>query len=213
MDVIILAAGFGTRMDDLTEEIPKPLLKINDKPLIAYALDLVQKITFEEIYVNIHYKAEKLQSYLMQNYSNVKISNEKEILGTGGGIKKIQNKDLFILNTDNLWEQEFISEVESAISFFQKNTNIENLLLVNSNNNFYDLEISNDLMINFPATKKNTQFQGCHLLRTKALDAYPAIFNITNYWKDCSERKKLFGFETSTFNPHIGTKKLYLKYQ
>ncbi len=213
MDVLILAAGFGTRMDDLTKKIPKPLLKINQKPLIVYALDLIEKLKFEEIYVNTHYQAESLQSYLIQNYPKVKISHEKEILGTGGGIKKIQNKDLFILNTDNLWKKEFILEIKNALSFFQENKNIENLLLVNSNNNSLDLEMSNESMINFPAIKKNTQFQGCHLLRNKALDSYPVIFDIPQYWKDCSNRKQLYGFETKTINHHIGTKNLYLKYQ
>mgnify|MGYP001177578522 FL=1 len=213
MDVLILAAGFGTRMEDLTKQIPKPLLKINQKPLIAYALDLIEKIKFEEIYVNIHYQPQSIQKYLIENFPKVKISHEKELLGTGGGIKKIQNKDLFILNTDNLWDPEFILEIENAINFFQDNNNIENLLLVNSNDNSKDLEISNESTINFPAVKKNTQFQGCHLLRKNALDSYPLIFDIPQYWKDCSKRKKLFGFETSIINTHIGTKNLYLKYQ
>ena len=63
MDVLILAAGFGSRMGELTEKIPKPLLRVNQKPLISYALDLVQQISFETIYVNTHYQAETLQKF------------------------------------------------------------------------------------------------------------------------------------------------------
>jgi len=213
MDALILAAGFGSRMGDLTEKIPKPLLNVNQKPLITYALELIESLSLDNIYVNTHYQADILQKFLKQNYPHIKISHEIDILGTGGGIKKIQNQDILILNTDNLWQPEFNLEIKSAICFFQKNNNIENLLLVNSKSNFLDLDVSKNLEINFPPVKKNTQFQGCHLLRHSALSTYPEIFDIVKYWKDCSQRKKLFGFETSIFNPHIGTRELYLKYQ
>tara|TARA_Y100000768_G_C23977757_1_gene683988 strand:- start:1382 stop:2026 length:645 start_codon:yes stop_codon:yes gene_type:complete len=213
MDVLILAAGFGSRMGELTEKIPKPLLRVNQKPLISYALDLVQQISFETIYVNTHYQAETLQKFLVEHYPKVEISHEKKILGTGGGIKKIQNKDLCVLNTDNLWQDKFKLEIQKAMIFFKNNINIENLLMVSSNDTFSDLEISKEAKINFPSIRNNTQFQGCHILRNKVLETYPDMFNITDYWKDCSQRKKLFGFETPMINTHIGNKELYLKYQ
>ena len=213
MDALILAAGFGSRMGDLTEKTPKPLLSVNQKPLIKYAIELIEDLSFNNIFVNTHYQAHILDKFLKQNYPHIKISHEVKILGTGGGIKKIQNQDIFILNTDNLWQPEFKLEIKNAISFFQKNNLIENLLLINSKSNFLDLDISNNSTINFPPIKKNTQFQGCHFLRHGALNSYPEIFDIPKYWKDCSQRNKLYGYETSTFNPHIGTKELYLKYQ
>ena len=43
MDALILAAGYGMRMDNLTKDIPKPLLKIKNKTLISYAIDLIKK--------------------------------------------------------------------------------------------------------------------------------------------------------------------------
>jgi NDP-sugar pyrophosphorylase family protein len=213
MDVLILAAGFGSRMGDLTKKIPKPLLSINQKPLIAYAIELIENLPFDNIYVNTHYQADILHRFLKQNYPHIKISHELNILGTGGGIKKIQNQDILILNTDNLWHLEFNKEIKSGINLFQKDNNIENLLLVNSKSNFLDLDISKNLAINFPPVKKNTQFQGCHLLRHSALNSYPEIFDIAKYWKESSQKKKLYGFETSILNPHIGSRELYLKYQ
>ena len=52
MDALILAAGFGSRMGDLTEKIPKPLLSINQKPLIKYAIELIEDLSFNNIFVN-----------------------------------------------------------------------------------------------------------------------------------------------------------------
>ena len=61
MDALILAAGFGSRMGDLTEKIPKPLLNVNQKPLITYALELIESLSLDNIYVNTHYQANILQ--------------------------------------------------------------------------------------------------------------------------------------------------------
>ena len=211
MDALILAAGLGSRMEDLTNDIPKPLLKINNKTLISYALEIATKLPLSKIYVNTHYQADKLNQYLIQEYPHIIISHENLILGTGGGIKKVQKQDLLVMNTDNLWQLSFISEIEKAIAHFSQNHHIENLLLVNSDSSNNDLEINNKNII-FPSYKKNTKFQGCHLLRNESLNEYPDIFDIPLYWKDCSIKQRLFGFETSTKNPHIGTKELYLQY-
>ena len=103
MDVLILAAGLGTRMGDLTKDLPKPLLPVKGKLLIDYAFNLIEPLQSKNIFVNTHYHADLIQSYISNNYENIKISFEPEILGTGGGIKKIHQNDLLVLNTDNLW--------------------------------------------------------------------------------------------------------------
>ena len=212
MDVLILAAGLGTRMEDLTEDLPKPLLPVKGKPLIDYAFNLIEPLQTNNIFVNTHYHADLIQSHINKNYKNIKISPEPEILGTGGGIKKIHQNDLLVLNTDYLWQEEFTQEIKSAWDHFQNNQNIDNLLLTKSNSNFHDLEILHDQSIQFPSSQCNTQFQGCHFIRQGVLEDYPEIFNIPSYWNKCSEEKKLFSFLTTTENTHIGTKDLYLKY-
>ncbi len=211
MDALILAAGLGSRMGSLTEDLPKPLLKINNKTLISYALDIISEFPFENVYVNSHYKGDQLKLYLNEKFPNVQISYEEKILGTGGGIKKVQGNDLFIMNTDNIWQTSFLIEIENAINHFSNHKEIENMLLVNSTLGEFDLEI-NDNRINFPSPNKNTKFQGCHILRNNSLNKYPHIFDIPTYWKECSKREKLYGYITFTNNPHIGTKELYLQY-
>ena len=212
MDVLILAAGLGTRMEDLTKDLPKPLLPVKGKPLIDYAFDLIKPLQTENIYVNTHYHADLVQSHISKNYENIKISIEPEILGTGGGIKKIHQNDLIVLNTDNLWQQKFAQEIKSAWDFFQNNKNIDNLLLTKTKSDFHDLEILPDQSIQFPSIQYNAHFQGCHFIRQGVLENYPDKFNIPSYWDKCSKENKLFSFMTTTENTHIGTKDLYLKY-
>ena len=213
MDALILAAGYGMRMDNLTKDIPKPLLKIKNKTLISYAIDLIKNMSFDKIYINTHYKHNMLERFISENYPDITISYEETILGTGGGIKNIQTNDTVILNTDNLWDQTFENELEKSIKFFDENKSFDSVLLINSKNNNFDLEVNNEGLINFPSKLCNTSFQGCHIIRKNSLHPYPEIFNIQDFWKDCSLNEKIYGYETTIINAHVGTKDEYLKYK
>ena len=212
MDVLILAAGLGTRMEELTQDLPKPLLPVQGKPLLEYAFNLVQPLKPNQIYVNTHYHAKLIDSYIKKNFENIHVSWEPEILGTGGVIKKIHQNDLLVLNTDNVWTSQFTHEIELAWQYFQNHQYIDNLLLTKRTNKSFDLEILPDESIQFPSNTCNAQFQGCHFIRQGVLREYPEKFNIPTYWKKCSMQKKLFSFTTTAENTHIGTKDLYLKY-
>ena len=213
MDALILAAGYGMRMDNLTKDVPKPLLKIKNKTLISYAIDLIKNMSFDKIYINTHYKHNMLERFISENYPDITISYEETILGTGGGIKNIQRNDTVILNTDNLWDQSFENELKKSIKFFDENKNFDSVLLINSKNNNFDLEVNNEGLINFPPKLCNTSFQGCHIIRKNSLHPYPEIFNIQDFWKDCSLNEKIYGYETTKINAHVGTKDEYLKYK
>ena len=213
MDALILAAGYGMRMDNLTKDIPKPLLKIKNKTLISYAIDLIKNMSFDKIYINTHYKHNMLERFISENYPDITISYEETILGTGGGIKNIHTNDTVILNTDNLWDQSFENELEKSIKFFDENKSFDSVLLINSKNNNFDLEVNNEGLINFPSKLCNTSFQGCHIIRKNSLHPYPEIFNIQDFWKDCSLNEKIYGYETTKINAHVGTKDEYLKYK
>ena len=213
MDALILAAGYGMRMDNLTKDVPKPLLKIKNKTLISYAIDLIKNMSFDKIYINTHYKHNMLERFISENYPDITISYEETILGTGGGIKNIQTNDTVILNTDNLWDRSFENELEKSIKFFDENKSFDSVLLINSKNNNFDLEVNNEGLINFPSKLCNTSFQGCHIIRKNSLHPYPEIFNIQDFWKDCSLNEKIYGYETTKINAHVGTKDEYLKYK
>ena len=96
---IILAAGLGKRMLPLTNELPKPMVKIKGKPIIKHLIDLLDQIGIEKICVNVHYKSELLSDYLESiKNKTILISDETdELLDTGGGIKKAFN----VLGEDN----------------------------------------------------------------------------------------------------------------
>ena len=215
MDILILAAGYGKRMKDLTETTPKPLLRFKKKNLLSYALEIAEAIQLRDIYVNVHYQSDQIIKFINTNFPQVKISDESDqILNTGGGIKKVltQSQDLLILNSDNFWNFDILPDLKSGIDFFNRNTNITNLLFTHSNKKNFDLYLDTNNQIIIPSSHYNTQFQGCHIIRSHCLKNYSNIFPIQDQWKQASINQTIYGFSCQTSVTHLGTKELYLKH-
>ncbi|MCB4456973.1 nucleotidyltransferase family protein [Leisingera sp. McT4-56] len=105
--VMLFAAGFGTRMRELTRDMPKPMIEVAGRPLIAHALDLAKAVRPARIAANLHYKPEPLKDFLEPE--NVLISHEvPQILDTGGGLRHalplLGGGPVFTMNTDAIWK-------------------------------------------------------------------------------------------------------------
>lgn len=103
---MIFAAGFGTRMGDLTKNTPKPLIEVAGKPLIDHALGCADAFGAQRVVVNLHYKAEMIRSHLSGR--DIVFSEETpDILETGGGLKKalplLGDGPVFTMNSDAVW--------------------------------------------------------------------------------------------------------------
>ena len=105
--VMILAAGRGERMGDLTKETPKPLLIFNDKPLIVWHIEKLAAAGFIDIVINVSYLAEKIKDYLGSGSQwgvRIVFSDENPVLETAGGIKKalplLKSNPFLVINSD-----------------------------------------------------------------------------------------------------------------
>lgn len=104
MKGMILAAGFGTRFRPATFDIPKPMVPLCNRPLIDYACDSLLEAGVAEIVVNLHHLPDILEAHLERTLAGrctVQFSHEREILGTGGGIRRVrsllQSEESFLL--------------------------------------------------------------------------------------------------------------------
>ncbi len=89
MRAMILAAGKGTRLRPLTDMVPKPLLEVAGRPMIAFPLQLLRDAGIEEVVINLHHLGDQIRSRLGDGsaYSmRITYSEEDPILDTGGAI-------------------------------------------------------------------------------------------------------------------------------
>ena len=107
MKAIILAGGRGERLRPITDKIPKPLIPINNVPLIERSIKYLKKYGISEIIISSGYKSNKIESFLKKKKNfgcQIIFSIESTPLGTGGAIKKalkhVDEESFLILNGD-----------------------------------------------------------------------------------------------------------------
>jgi mannose-1-phosphate guanylyltransferase len=110
MKGFILAAGFGTRLRPVTYTLPKPMVPLLNRPLIAWAVEPFLAAGVNDLVVNLHHLPEPLEQYLLREYAGratFHFSREEEILGTGGGIRRVRpllekEEEFLLVNGDTV---------------------------------------------------------------------------------------------------------------
>ena len=130
--VFIMAGGFGTRLHSLTEETPKPLLNVGNRPILETILSRFIKAGFHNFFISTHYKAEKVQDHFGDGSAwGVKIEyvNEEKPLGTAGSIgllpKNLPKLPILMMNGDVLTKVNF----EHLLSFHAEQKGIATMCI------------------------------------------------------------------------------------
>ena len=196
---IILCAGFGKRVLPLTKTLPKPLLKVNQVPLIEYSIRILKELGIEEIAVNVHHLKDKIIEYLDSYHPNIKIFNEEIILDTGGALvnaKSFLSEDYFvILNSDTIWQKNYIPYMKSLIHKTIKNSFNAGLLLARKENSF-DENLNPDFSLNdnLLVDKKDHIYTGFQIMRSNLLEKRKLEpFSVKKIWDDLIIEKKITG--------------------
>lgn len=106
---MILAAGLGTRMGELTKTLPKPLLEAGGRTLLDHALEHCQNTGIAEVVVNLHYQGPQIREHLRNRKSPmISFSDEtQELLDTGGGILRalplLGSDPFLVMNSDAIF--------------------------------------------------------------------------------------------------------------
>lgn len=118
---MILCAGFGTRMQDFTKDLPKPMLPIAGKPILEYTVSHLRRLGVTDIVINLHYLPEKITGYFGDGGKwgvNISYSPEEKPLGTAGAVKKAgavlgRFEDFLVLYGDIVCTQDYNRLYES----------------------------------------------------------------------------------------------------
>lgn len=136
---MILAAGLGTRLQPITNTMPKALVKVGGRTLLEGAISHLADYGVKEIVINVHHFADQVIQYLNQNRNfglNITISDERaQLLDTGGGLKKVSRffaggKPFFVRNVDivsdldlhNMMEQHLKSHALATLAVRNRKT-------------------------------------------------------------------------------------------
>ena len=104
-DVVIMAGGYGKRLRPITNKIPKPLIPINNVPIISRIIDNLTGNKINNIFITLHYKSALIIKYIKKNYPNKNIIFVKESkpLDTAGSLLKLKKKlinNVLVINSD-----------------------------------------------------------------------------------------------------------------
>jgi mannose-1-phosphate guanylyltransferase/mannose-1-phosphate guanylyltransferase/phosphomannomutase len=88
MKAMVLAAGLGTRLQPITFEIPKPMVPVLDRPVMAHILGLLGRQGFDEVIANLHWFPETIRAHFGDR---IEYRHEGELLGTAGGVRNVRD--------------------------------------------------------------------------------------------------------------------------
>jgi len=115
MKAVILAGGRGKRMKELTKFLPKPLIKIQNRPFLKYVIQNLIKAGITEIGIVVHYKKEKIEEFLKENKIKAELIEQSSPLGTGHAIKAaenfVNNENFIVVMGDNYYSEEDIKNM------------------------------------------------------------------------------------------------------
>ena len=197
--IVIFAAGRGTRMKEITNSVPKSLIKIHDKPLLQYALEFTLQHKFERVIINTHYLSEQIEKFIDDfrkshpSFPNIILEYENELLETGGTIKKLTKlydlgEKIFTLNSDVIIDAQG-NPFQDMQNIWNK-SNIDMLLLLESTENAHGYTGSGDFILESNGRiHRNSQppypymFAGMQILNPQKIAQNPEnIFSLKEYY-------------------------------
>ena len=220
----ILCAGFGKRLNPLTLDTPKPLIKLNNIAVLETCINLIENLGIQKITLNTFYLKDQIHDFINNKKFKSKISiieDGESILDTGGGIKNMMkhtNEDnVLIFNPDTIWKKNYFNEIiEMEKIYFSKK--LKNILLLVKKELSFDKNLNGDFDLKENLIIKDNErkfiYTGCQIINKKLLSDYKdKNFPITNVWNDLIKKKELYGFETDNDFYHLTDLETFRKLQ
>jgi len=217
---LILCAGYGKRLNPLTLEDPKPLLKINEITLLENCINLIKSLGIKKVIINTFYLKEKIENFIrLKNFDlDIKIIGDgKKILNTGGGILNMMNSsndsDFLILNPDTVWNKNYAETIQFMEKFYFSNQ-IKNILLLVNKKLSFDKKLKGDFNLLENIIKKDFQnnliYTGCQIISKNLLDSHSVSnFSILEVWNQLVRKNKLYGYESLENFYHLTNLEVY----
>lgn len=213
---MIFAAGLGTRLKPFTDNHPKALAVVNEKPLLQRNIEYLKSYGIDEIVINVHHFADQIIEFLEENnYFGIEISISDEtdqVLETGGGLVKAKanfEEDFLVMNVDILTDlnltdfikahQENKALVTLAVSdrnssrklFFNEQKELKGWRNLKTEEEIKAVDSLDDL--------NDLAFSGIHVINPTLFDKITETgkFSIMKVYMDLMKTESIIGFDHS----------------
>ena len=151
MKAVILAGGYGTRISEESDRIPKPLIEIGEKPILWHIMKIYSAYKIDDFVICLGYKGEKIKEYFEQFDSklwNIQLIDTGLDTMTGGRLKRIQDK---IDNTFCMTYGDGVSDVNlnNLLTFHKEKKSLATLTAIHPPERFGVLNLSGDYVTEF----------------------------------------------------------------
>jgi NDP-sugar pyrophosphorylase family protein len=218
---MILAAGLGTRLRPLTLTTPKPLVEVGGEPLIYRTLRMVKRAGVEEVVINLHHLGDRIKENLGDGGKfglRISYSEEAEILGSGGGIKKAEallgDSTFLVINGDALLDLDL-----AAVLRFHREKGALGTMVLRPDpdpDSWGAIEIDGEQRIRQFVGKlppvavplRKLMFTGVHVLEPAVFGYLEPTFSSINevfYPRAIAEGKPIFGYVYEGYWSDVGT--------
>jgi N-acetyl-alpha-D-muramate 1-phosphate uridylyltransferase len=216
---MVLAAGLGTRMRNLTQTQPKPLVKVLNKALIDHVLDRLSAAGVRTALVNVHHFADAIEAHLKaRQHPRIVISDERAgLLGTGGGIARalpqIGDEPFFIVNSDSIWLEGVVPNlIRLAHAYDEARMNALLLVAATATSLGYDgrgdFNLDSEGRLEPRAEQETAPFVyiGAAVLSPRLFaDAPAGAFPLTHLFHAAQQAGRLHGLRLEGTFLHVGT--------
>ena len=168
---LILCAGFGKRLNPLTLDTPKPLIKLNNISVLESCINLIESLGIQQIILNTFYLKDQIHDFINNKKFKSKITiieDGEKILDTGGGInhmmKYTSEDNVLIFNPDTIWKKDYLNKIiEMEKMYFSKK--LKNILLLVKKELSFDKNLDGDFDLKENLIIKNNEskfiYTGC----------------------------------------------------
>ena len=211
---LILCAGLGKRLNPITLNTPKPLLKIKDVSMLERCINLIEKLGIQKIFINTFYLKDQFSKFLDKKNFNLDINiieDGKHILDTGGGIqnmvKDCDENNFLVFNPDTVWNNNYREEIlKMEEMYFSKK--LENILLLTNKKFSFDKKLEGDFSLKNNLINKEYEkefiYIGCQIINKKLfIKEKIENYSILEIWNNLLDKKKLFGYESQKEFYHL----------
>lgn len=220
-DVVILAGGFGTRLQQVVSEVPKPMAPVANKPFLHYVLSFLNEQGAKRVILATGYKHEQIEAYFGDKFLNMDIlySIENEPLGTGGALKmacKIaQTEEVLVYNGDTYFDAPALALVDYRRSM---NTPAAIFLKeIEHPDRYGTVELKDGIITAFREKKTGLENgwinTGVYCMETQLLVNYPdAKFSLeSSIWEPLAAKHQIAGLCSDAYFIDIGIPEDYQK--